>query len=33
MSIILADDIVELYELSIHEYDDVLIHLIMRCLM
>ena len=33
MSIILAEDIIELNELSKHEYDDVLIHLIMRCLM
>ena len=33
MSIILADDIVELYELTVNEYDDVRIHLIMRCLM
>ena len=33
MSIILADDIVELYELTVNEYDEVLIHLIMRCLM
>ena len=33
MSIILADDAVELYELTVNEYDDVLIHLKMRCLM
>ena len=31
MSIILSGDVIELYELSILEYDDVLIHLIMRC--
>ena len=33
MSIILGGDIIELYELSILEYDDVLIHLTMRCVM
>ena len=33
MSIILSGDVIELYELSILEYDDVLIHLIMRCFM
>ena len=33
MSIILSGDIIELYELSVNEYDDVLIHLIMRCVM
>ena len=33
MSIILSGDIIEIYELSIHEYDDVLIHLMMRCVM
>ena len=33
MSIILADDIIELYESIVNEYDEVLIHLIMRCLM
>ena len=33
MSIILSGDITEIYELSLHEYDDVLIHLMMRCVM
>jgi hypothetical protein len=33
MSIILSGDIIELYEWSILEYDDVLIHLIIRCVM
>ena len=33
MSVILSGDIIELYELSVNEYDDVLIHLIMRCVM
>ena len=33
MSIILSGDIIELYELSVNEYDDVLIHLILRCVM
>ena len=33
MSIILAGAIIELYELSIQEYDDVLIHLIIQCVM
>ena len=32
-SIILSGYIIELYELSVNEDDDVLIHLIMRCVM
>ena len=33
MSIILSGDIIELYELTVNEYDVVLIHLMMRCVM
>jgi hypothetical protein len=33
MSIILGGDIIELYELTVTEYDAVLIHLMMRCVM
>ena len=32
MSIILGGDIIELYELTVHEYDAVF-HLMMRCIM
>ena len=33
MSIILGGDIIELYELTVNEYDAVLIHLMTRCVM
>ena len=33
MTAILAKDFIEVYELTVSEYDDVLSHLIMRCRM